>query len=143
MAESIDFDKLLAQSMEELRLKTQAHDGTWHLSEADWSVDQDEGQIVFDHKGTSATAPVQIVGTFNTEDSTWLWGWEHPAVVPATPGACRARPRVWAGARSFAVDDAKTRLLGKRGVGIRGPGLQTLRGSGRLSRRPRARPWCS
>ena len=83
MAESIDFDKLLAQSMEELRLKTQAHDGTWHLSEADWSVDQDEGQIVFDHKGTSATAPVQIVGTFNTEDSTWLWGWEHPAVVPA------------------------------------------------------------
>src|SRR4029077_3575387 len=67
----------------ELRLKTQAHDAAWHLGEADWSVDQDQAQIVFDHKGITATAPVQIVGTFNSEDSTWLWGWDHPSVVPA------------------------------------------------------------
>ena len=25
-------------------------------------------------------APVQIVGTFNTTDSTWMWGWDHPSV---------------------------------------------------------------
>lgn len=83
MVTPADFDTLIAQSMEELRLKTQAHDAAWHLGEADWSVDQDQGQIVFDHKGITATAPVQIVGTYNSEDSTWLWGWDHPSVVPA------------------------------------------------------------
>ncbi|MEZ5950997.1 MAG: hypothetical protein R3C12_17650 [Planctomycetaceae bacterium] len=83
MAMPTDFDKLTAQAMEELRLKTQAHDAAWHLGEAQWSVDQDQGQIVFDHQGITATAPVQIVGTFNSEDSTWLWGWDHPSVVPA------------------------------------------------------------
>ncbi len=83
MVEPTGFAKLIAQSMEELRLKTRLHDETWHLGDADWSVDQDQGQIVFDHQGITATAPVQIVGTFSNEDSTWLWGWDHPAVVPA------------------------------------------------------------
>lgn len=26
------------------------------------------------------TAPVQVVGTYDTKDSTWLWGWDHPSV---------------------------------------------------------------
>src|SRR5207248_2522456 len=42
-----------------------------------------QGKIVFDYEGVSAAAPVQIVGTFTSEDSTWLWGWDHPSVVPA------------------------------------------------------------
>jgi NTF2 fold immunity protein len=82
VAQPRDFDTLIAQSMEELRLKTQAHDATWHLGDADWSVDQNQGQIVFRHEGITATAPVQIIGTFSSDDSTWLWGWDHPSVVP-------------------------------------------------------------
>jgi len=67
--------------VEELQLKTDAHVGTWHLDQAAWSVDQDEGTIVFTMpNGTTATAPVQIIGTYNTQDGTWLWGWEHPSV---------------------------------------------------------------
>jgi hypothetical protein len=74
----------LAQSIEELRLKTAAHDRLWHLGEADWSVDQDAGEIVFSApNGMVATCPVQIIGTFNTGDSTWLWAWDHPSVQPA------------------------------------------------------------
>ena len=84
MAEPTDFDTLLSQSMEELRLKTEAHDAGWGLGEADWSVDQDQGEIVFTGAdGSTATAPVQIVGTYNSQDGTWLWGWDHPSVVPA------------------------------------------------------------
>jgi outer membrane protein assembly factor BamB len=81
-AQPTDFETLVAQSIEELRLKTQAHDAMWHLGEADWSVDQDQGQIVFRHDAITATAPVQIIGTFNREDSTWLWAWDHASVVP-------------------------------------------------------------
>jgi hypothetical protein len=78
-----DYATLLGQSMVELRLKTAAHDGTWHLGQADWDVDQEVGQIVFTTPGgITATCPVQIVGTYNTTDGTWLWGWDHPSVEP-------------------------------------------------------------
>ena len=79
-----DYPTLLAQSVEELRLKTDAHDAAWHLGEADWDMDQDTGQIVFRAPdGLTATCPVQIIGTYNTADGTWLWGWDHPSVDPA------------------------------------------------------------
>ena len=72
----------LANSLEELKLKTAAHQAGWHFGEADrWSVDQDEGKLVFSFTNeTTATAPVQIIGTFNSQDKTWLWGWANPSV---------------------------------------------------------------
>jgi hypothetical protein len=81
---SQNYRQVVEQSMDELRLKTAAHDAGWRLGEADWSVDQDAGMIVFTRSdGVTATSPVQIIGTYNTEDGTWLWGWDHPSVVPA------------------------------------------------------------
>ena len=63
---------------------TAAHDGTWHIGKASWSVDQDEGTIVFDTpNGMQAIAPVQIIGTYDTRRGTWLWAWDNPSVVPA------------------------------------------------------------
>jgi hypothetical protein len=74
---------LVERSLEELRIKTAVHDGTWQLGTADWSVDQDTGLIVFTGKEITATAPVQIIGTYNTLDGTWLWGWDNPSVDPS------------------------------------------------------------
>jgi hypothetical protein len=34
-----EYDILVQQSIEGLRLQTAAHEGTWHLSEASWDVD--------------------------------------------------------------------------------------------------------
>lgn len=77
------YHDLAERAMAELRLKTSAHDSAWGLGEADWSIDQDEQTIVFtSDKGITATCSVQIVGTYNTKDSTWLWGWDHPSVQP-------------------------------------------------------------
>jgi hypothetical protein len=76
------FAQLTKRAVAELQAKTTAHAGTWRLDEADWSVDQDEGTIVFTTpKRIRATAPVQIIGTYNSEDGTWLWGWDHPSVA--------------------------------------------------------------
>ena len=81
--DSPEFLTLMEQSMEELRLKTAAHDAGWHLAKASWDVDQDAGTIIFTRPdGITATCPVQIIGTYNTGDGTWLWGWDHPSVVP-------------------------------------------------------------
>jgi|SRR5579859_939223 len=70
--------------MNGLAAVTTAHQGTWHIDQVAWSVNQDAGTIVFiTPQGMRAEAPVQIIGTYNTEDGSWLWGWEHPSVVPA------------------------------------------------------------
>jgi len=73
---------LADRAMEELRLKTEAHMGTWPLVESDWSVDQDEGVIEFTTDEVAAVAPVQIIGTYNVADETWLWGWANSSIVP-------------------------------------------------------------
>lgn len=77
----VDFEALVEHSLEHLRYQTAAHNELWQLGECSWSVDQDEGTLVFTRPdGTIATCPVQIIGTYNTADGTWLWGWDHPSV---------------------------------------------------------------
>lgn len=77
-----DVQAFIAQSMAGMQAATTAHCATWHLDEAEqWSVDMDSGLIVFQLPGgVVATAPVQIVGTSNSEDGSFLWGWDHPSV---------------------------------------------------------------
>lgn len=83
LAYPADLRPQVEKAMHGLRALTSAHDGMFQIGSAAWSVDQDEGTIVFDSpKGLRATAPVQIIGTYNTEDGTWLWGWDHPSVSP-------------------------------------------------------------
>lgn len=79
----------LGRSKSELELKTATHDRMWHISKAAWSVDQKSGKIVFQCPDEiTVTCPVQIIGTYNTEDKTWLWGWDHPSIqLPLTEHA--------------------------------------------------------
>lgn len=73
------------RAMAELELRTSAHVRAWHMDECEWAVRQDTGLITFtDRKrGMVANAPVQFIGTFNTEDSSWLWAWANPSLQPA------------------------------------------------------------
>ncbi|EMM0378611.1 hypothetical protein RI820_000981 [Pluralibacter gergoviae] len=73
---------IIARANNELKLRTQAAVDMWGLDTASWAVDLDTGIITFtsEEKGIVITAPVQVVGTYNTEDGSWLWGWEHPSV---------------------------------------------------------------
>src|SRR5262245_37903337 len=73
----------IEKAMNGLAAATAAHDGTWHIGRADWALDQDVGDLVFTTSEIRAVAPAQIIGTYSTQDGTWLWGWDHPSVVPA------------------------------------------------------------
>jgi hypothetical protein len=77
-----EIDLVFARANEELRLKTEVYREMLGLAEAGrWDVDLDLGTLTFlNTDGTKITAPVQVVGTFNTKDSTWLWGWDHPSI---------------------------------------------------------------
>ena len=78
----MDTQNYILQAVEGLNGQIAAHNGTWHLGEEEhWAADQDEGTISFSFAdGTEAVAEMQIVGTYNTDDETFLWGWDHPSV---------------------------------------------------------------
>ncbi len=90
-------ETFIQQSLAGLAAQQSANDGLWKMREArQWDIDQDTGRIVFTFAdGMTASAPVQVVGTFNPEDSSFLWGWDHPSVDPALTRAASAT-REWA-----------------------------------------------
>ncbi|MHA7680255.1 DUF6882 domain-containing protein [Cupriavidus sp. PET2-C1] len=78
-------DLTIARASNEMRMRTQAAIDMWGLDTASWNADLDAGTIIFTNaeKGLVVTSPVQVVGTYDTEDGTWLWGWDHPSVPEA------------------------------------------------------------
>jgi hypothetical protein len=82
-SDSSDPTVFIQQSVEGLRTQTAVHAVTWHLGEeANWAADQDAGRIRFTFSdGTVAEGEFQIIGTYNTVDGTFLWGWDHPSVA--------------------------------------------------------------
>ena len=78
----------IARANNELQLHTQSAIDMWGLDTAAWDVDLNTGTITFtrDKTGIIITAPVQIVGTYDNEQSTWLWGWDHPSVSGSLGG---------------------------------------------------------
>ena len=77
-----DFATLQKLSMEELELKTEAHKAVWLGKYTRWDLVQDSGNLVFllpDEM--KAVAPAQIIGSYNSEDHTWLWAWANPSIL--------------------------------------------------------------
>src|SRR5215472_17196532 len=78
---AFDFDGLLRISMEELLLKTQAHQDTWLFGkEEQWNLDPGQGEVAFSFPGRIVTAPAQVIGTYNGETAIWIWGWANSSV---------------------------------------------------------------
>jgi hypothetical protein len=82
---------VFARSKEDLAIKTGIAQRLYNIGKAKgrWDVDLDAGWIQFADAKTTATAPVRVIGTYNTKDGTWLWGWDHPSVP--TPVATTAK----------------------------------------------------
>lgn len=70
----------------EIKLKTQLFRSIFGTEKYDWSVDLGAGTIQFTSATKVVTASVQVIGTYNTLDGTFLWGWDHPS-VPKERGA--------------------------------------------------------
>lgn len=76
----LPYETLLARARHELAFKTASHVRLFNLDEADWAADLDAGTITFTGREVVMASPVQVVGTYNLLDSSWLWGWDHPSV---------------------------------------------------------------
>jgi len=64
----------------EIALKAQLFRRIFGDEHFDWHVDLEKGVIRFTSATKVVSAPVQVIGTYNTLDGTFLWGWDHPSV---------------------------------------------------------------
>ncbi|MFC5606404.1 antitoxin YezG family protein [Variovorax soli] len=82
----------LDQCMEELREKTDAATAAWGLGrEERWNIDLQAGILSFHFpQGQQVDVPIQVVGTYNQADGTFLWGWDHPSVPEPLRRAAQA-----------------------------------------------------
>jgi len=77
-------DATFARSWVELDVKIRSHMEGWGLGEAKtWNADLETGLISFVTKDDKVvTGPVQIVGIYDSNNGSWIWGWDHPSVRP-------------------------------------------------------------
>jgi hypothetical protein len=89
-------EDFIAASMDGLRLQSESNASVWGLGSGErWDADLATGEIKFTMaNGMIATANLQVVGTYNTADGTFLWGWDHPS-VPAALGRDAELARRW------------------------------------------------
>lgn len=93
--EGLTRDELIERSVAELELKTGAHEQMWQLSECEWSADFESGTLTFrSPTGKCVSCSVQVVGTFDSTDGSFLWGWDHPSVPDELAVAANAAKSV-------------------------------------------------
>jgi uncharacterized protein DUF6882 len=77
-----DLGTLLLQGEEMIEQLAQAH-MSWGLGSADrWGLDQRTGTITWAFPDKTATAPAQIIGSYNPSAKSWLWAWANESVLP-------------------------------------------------------------
>ncbi|MCX5399607.1 DUF6882 domain-containing protein [Streptomyces sp. NBC_00102] len=91
---------------------------SWGLGSADrWDLDQTTGTITWTFPDKTATAPAQILGSFNSTSGSWMWAWVNPSVLPGLSSDARdfrdwaeanghpalARPKIEADAKAAAT----------------------------------------
>lgn len=78
--ETPEFTALLEECLESLRFMTTNH-SAWRIEQAErWDLDQDVGELVFTFPDGVVKAPAQIIGTFDTTTSMWMWAWANPSI---------------------------------------------------------------
>lgn len=72
----------IQESLTGLQAQTAAHSQSWNFgSEENWAADLEMGTVTFTFSnGNVATTDIQVVGTYNTEDGSFLWAWDHPSI---------------------------------------------------------------
>jgi hypothetical protein len=77
----MELETLLNEGREMIDRTSKAHRERWGLGSAKrWVLDQDLGQIVWSFEDHVASAPAQILGSWNGKVSSWVWSWDNESV---------------------------------------------------------------
>jgi hypothetical protein len=74
---------LIERSGNHLATLTEGHQAGWGFGEEEyWDLDQDEGYLHFTFDETMvASCPAQIIGTYNSDEKTWMWAWANTSIA--------------------------------------------------------------
>ncbi|MFD1261545.1 DUF6882 domain-containing protein [Entomomonas asaccharolytica] len=102
-------EEYIKSSMQAVEVATQFHIDTWSIERCNyWNIDQQQEKIYFyfnsDTVGIEISAPVQVVGIYTLDNSTFTWAWDNPQVEPNLQQAAKA-------VQNFAKQHAYTELL--------------------------------
>lgn len=80
-----NLEAFIAASADEAQVANMLHNSSWGLgNEQSWHLDQASGQLLLTFAdGSFALAPAQIVGSYHHRESSFMWAWNHPSVLPA------------------------------------------------------------
>lgn len=91
LAATSDLNTLLLQGENMIEQLGAAHAKAWGLGSAGrWDLDQQTGMITWRFPDKTATAPAQILGSFNAEAESWLWAWANDSILPGMSRDARA-----------------------------------------------------
>jgi hypothetical protein len=80
----MDIDTLLLEGRELIDHSSRAHTTRWGLGTAKrWVLDQQDGRITWSFEDHIASAPAQILGSWNAQVSTFVWSWDNDTIQPA------------------------------------------------------------
>ncbi|MGW3246766.1 DUF6882 domain-containing protein [Streptomyces sp. NPDC001070] len=96
-----DLAVLVMQGEDMIEQLAEAH-RKWGLGTADrWDLDQRTGEITWTFPDKIATAPAQIIGSYNRSTSSWVWAWANDDILPAMSRDSE-KVRDWAAANGHA-----------------------------------------
>jgi hypothetical protein len=77
----MEHETLLLQGRELIHQTTLAHSARWGLGTARrWALDQDTGTIMWSFEDHVASAPVQILGSWNSTVNSFVWSWDNETI---------------------------------------------------------------
>lgn len=83
--------KFLADALTRLQTWSAKHTAAWGLgTETQWNLDMNAGQLRLSFADDrEMDFPVQVIGTYNTRNGSFMWGWDHPSVPEPLRRAAR------------------------------------------------------
>ncbi len=77
----MDIETLLLQGRELIERTARAHSERWGLGTARrWVLDQDIGRVTWSFEDHVASAPAQILGSWNSQVGTFVWSWDNETI---------------------------------------------------------------
>jgi hypothetical protein len=78
----MELETLVVQGHAEIERTTQEHAARWGLGTAQrWALDQTDGRIVWAFADHVASAPAQILGSWNSQVSSYVWSWDNASIA--------------------------------------------------------------
>jgi len=78
----MDLDTLVTEGHADIARTTDEHAARWGLGTARrWVLDQGKGRIMWSFEDHVASAPAQILGSWNAEVNSFVWSWDNASIA--------------------------------------------------------------